>query len=66
MRALLLSLAVVAAGCAGQADSRRSAPSPTPVVRETPRLSERLRVRRQEAALRDGQAMTEVDGAISR
>jgi hypothetical protein len=62
MRALLFSLAVIAAGCAGPGDSRRSASASTPVARETPKLSERLRASRQERERLDTQAMTEVTG----
>lgn len=66
MRALLLLLAVVAAGCAGSKDAQRSAASSTPVIRESPGLFERLRDRHQEEAQRESQAMTAVSGTTMR
>jgi hypothetical protein len=67
MRAFLLFLAVAAAGCAGTRDSQRPGRSSgIPVVREHPRLSERLGITRPRRDQSDKQAMIEVTGDIIR
>jgi hypothetical protein len=67
MRAFLLFAVVVTAGCAGSQDSLRSVRSSgTPVVKETPRLSERLSVNRRPETPPLSQSMTEVSGNLMR
>jgi hypothetical protein len=67
MRAFLLFAAVVIAGCAGSPDSLRSVRSPgIPVVKETPRLSERLSVNRRPETPPVSQTMTDVSGNLTR
>ena len=67
MCALFLFLAVVTVGCAGSRDSQRSGRSSgIPVVKETPRLSERLSAIPQRESRPDSQAMTEVSGNLTR
>jgi hypothetical protein len=67
MRAFLVFAAVVIAGCAGSPDSVRSARSSgTPVIKETPRLSERLSVNRRPETPPVSPSMTEVSGNLMR
>jgi hypothetical protein len=67
MRAFLLLVAVVTVGCAGPRDYPRwGRSSGIPVVKETPRLSERLGIHRRQETPPDSQAMTEVSGNIIR
>jgi len=67
MRAVLLFLAVVTVGCAGSRDSQRSGRSSgIPIVRETPRLSERLSIIQPRQVQTETQAMTEVSGNLTR
>ena len=66
MRAVFLFLAVVIVGCAGSRDSQRPARSSgIPVVRETPRLSERRIAIPQRESRSDSQAMVEVSGNLT-
>ena len=63
MRAAVLLVAVLTAGCA-QSDKRKTIDSP--VVVENPKLSTRIRVHEQERAAQDSTASTTVDGAVMR
>ena len=63
MRAAVLLVAVLTAGCA-QSDKRKAIDSP--VVMETPKLSTRIRAHDQERAAPDSTASTTVDGAVLR